>query len=510
MSSEVRLAREMRLLDVTMIGVGAMIGAGIFVLTGIAAGVAGPALVLVFLLNGLVAFLTAAAYAELGSAVHGAGGGYLWIKASLPDPSGFLAGWMDWFAHAVRGTPHYAIFFSTVLIIFMAVALPIEDVAAAASVMFLLLFGGVNIALIRLRKLRPDLDRGYKVPFMPFRPLLACGAMLFIAVFMFVGYPLAWLAAGGWIVAGFGFYHFYSRSREKAHTERVGWMERLERKEYRVLVAISSPETIESLMSMAVAIAGKHAGDIVVASVIEVPEGDSLFSGRRRTKAMEPLLERCVRFADEHGIRATSLVKIGRRTSESIVQTAREESCNLLILGPPRGTTFVERLVSSIGDYVLKTAPCQVAVVYGSIRSQDLTGVVVPVTTGPNSRLAVELTPAISDWIKGPARFMTIVPDDVDESTADRAMELARTTLSASEPPAELLALHGPDAARGLLAEVRLHDLVLVGAPSEGPISPLFGETVPGVLATHSSGPVVIVRNVEPHQSGRFQRFFFG
>lgn len=101
MSSEVRLAREMRLLDVTMIGVGAMIGAGIFVLTGIAAGVAGPALVLVFFLNGLVAFLTAAAYAELGSAVHGAGGGYLWIKASLPDPSGFLAGWMDWFAHAV-------------------------------------------------------------------------------------------------------------------------------------------------------------------------------------------------------------------------------------------------------------------------------------------------------------------------------------------------------------------------------------------------------------------------
>ncbi len=101
MAVEVRLSREMRLIDVTMIGVGAMIGAGIFVLTGIAAGVAGPALLLVFLLNGFVALLTAMAYAELGGAVHGAGGGYLWIKQSLPDPSGFLAGWMDWFAHAV-------------------------------------------------------------------------------------------------------------------------------------------------------------------------------------------------------------------------------------------------------------------------------------------------------------------------------------------------------------------------------------------------------------------------
>ena len=65
MAFEVRLSREMRLVDVTMIGVGAMIGAGIFVLTGIAAGVAGPALLLVFLLNGIVALLTAAAYVLL-------------------------------------------------------------------------------------------------------------------------------------------------------------------------------------------------------------------------------------------------------------------------------------------------------------------------------------------------------------------------------------------------------------------------------------------------------------
>ena len=41
-TEEVRLSREMSGFSVTMIGVGAMIGAGIFVLTGIAAGVAGP------------------------------------------------------------------------------------------------------------------------------------------------------------------------------------------------------------------------------------------------------------------------------------------------------------------------------------------------------------------------------------------------------------------------------------------------------------------------------------
>jgi amino acid transporter len=47
----VTLSRDLRLIDITMIGVGAMIGAGIFVLTGIAAGAAGPALILSFALN---------------------------------------------------------------------------------------------------------------------------------------------------------------------------------------------------------------------------------------------------------------------------------------------------------------------------------------------------------------------------------------------------------------------------------------------------------------------------
>ena len=72
------LSRDLGLFPVTMIGVGAMIGAGIFVLTGIAAGVAGPALLLVFALNGVIALLTAFAYAELGSCMPAAGGGYVW------------------------------------------------------------------------------------------------------------------------------------------------------------------------------------------------------------------------------------------------------------------------------------------------------------------------------------------------------------------------------------------------------------------------------------------------
>jgi amino acid transporter len=81
--ADVRLSREMMLMDATFVGVGAMIGAGIFVLTGIAAGVAGPALILVSALDRLVAVLAAMSCAELGSCDHRAGGGHLWVKEGL-------------------------------------------------------------------------------------------------------------------------------------------------------------------------------------------------------------------------------------------------------------------------------------------------------------------------------------------------------------------------------------------------------------------------------------------
>jgi basic amino acid/polyamine antiporter, APA family len=44
------------------------------------------------------------AYAELGSAMPEAGGGYLWIREGLPRPNAFISGWMAWFAHIFAGS----------------------------------------------------------------------------------------------------------------------------------------------------------------------------------------------------------------------------------------------------------------------------------------------------------------------------------------------------------------------------------------------------------------------
>ena len=88
-----------------MMGVGMMIGAGVFVTTGIGIGVAGPGGILVALaLNGLLAFLSVMTYAELSSAIPRAGAGYSYVQESIGGFTGFFCGWISWFAHTVAGS----------------------------------------------------------------------------------------------------------------------------------------------------------------------------------------------------------------------------------------------------------------------------------------------------------------------------------------------------------------------------------------------------------------------
>ena len=101
---EHRLVRSLGLVDVVMIGIAGMIGGAIFVLVGPAIGLAGSAVIIAFVINGIITLFTAMAYAELGSAMPEAGGGYLWVREGLPRPNAFISGWMAWFAHIVAGS----------------------------------------------------------------------------------------------------------------------------------------------------------------------------------------------------------------------------------------------------------------------------------------------------------------------------------------------------------------------------------------------------------------------
>lgn len=135
------LVRSLSLLDITMIGIAAMIGGAIFNLVGPAMHEAGPSLLIVFLVSGVISFFTALTYAELGSAFPEAGGGYRWVKEGLPRPNAFISGWIAWFAHMIAGSL-YAVsigdFFGSLLTNLGAASqyggIPIEKIIAVISI----------------------------------------------------------------------------------------------------------------------------------------------------------------------------------------------------------------------------------------------------------------------------------------------------------------------------------------------------------------------------------------
>lgn len=88
------LNRSMGLLDLIFLGVGCVIGTGIFVITGVVAATSGgPAIMLSFVLAGIACALAAFCYAEFSSAVPVSGSVYTYTYATLGEIFAFLIGW---------------------------------------------------------------------------------------------------------------------------------------------------------------------------------------------------------------------------------------------------------------------------------------------------------------------------------------------------------------------------------------------------------------------------------
>src|SRR4051812_28290587 len=88
-----KLRRAVGALDLTALGIGAIIGTGIFVIIGEAIGDSGPAIVLSFVLAGVTCIFSALSYAELASSIPVAGSAYTYSYATMGELLAWIIGW---------------------------------------------------------------------------------------------------------------------------------------------------------------------------------------------------------------------------------------------------------------------------------------------------------------------------------------------------------------------------------------------------------------------------------
>ena len=131
------LKRQIGLSGATAIGVGAIIGSGIFVVIGIVAGVSGPALIISMVIAGIIALFSALSVAELSSYMPVEGGVYL-IAGRLFSPFvGFAAGWIWIFSNIIMGAVEslgFAHYFSVIV-----PWIPIKGMALLFCLIFILI-----------------------------------------------------------------------------------------------------------------------------------------------------------------------------------------------------------------------------------------------------------------------------------------------------------------------------------------------------------------------------------
>ena len=400
--------------------------------------------------------------------------------------------------HPQRHTPHWAVSLSGSLMAILAWSLPIEHVAAAADIMFLLLFIMVNISVMVLRHKEPDRKRGFSIPWFPAIPILGLVTQGMLAVYLFTYSPVAWYVIAGWIGGGLlAYYAYFSKVEEKIKPKEILMEEVLVSREYSVLVPVSNQEQARVLGLIGSILAQSHGGEVLALYVARVPPQLSLADGRYFLKEGRQILERVIEQAKTREVPVHTVIRLGRNVAEAVRKTAIENASNFIVMGWPGRTETPGRIFGSVIDPILSDPPADMAVVRCRAY-RPLHSILVPVGGDPNSRLAARVAVAMARVGEfGPVRvtLLHVVPPRAGKSALVRAEQAFDHALEGIHyEHIERRVVEGINVVETVLKEIDGHDLVVIGATSESLFRNILVGSVSERIARESPVTVIMVK----------------
>jgi len=255
----------------------------------------------------------------------------------------------------------------------------------------------------------------------------------------------------------------------------------------KVLVAIVDPARDRGLIDVAAGLA-KEDGEIVLASVIEVPDGETLASAQPQARARRREL---TTLAGSHSIRP--LVTVARLGWAAIAEAAREERPDLLLIGWRRpGWDYLGTTIEDI----LREPPCDLAIVKGP--AGRARRILVPVRGGRYAELAAKIGVDLARANGGTVTLLHVAPEDRTSRRTSATLYQLVGERAFDERVDELLTRVG-DAEPVITDELSRHDLVLFGASGgPEPLGPI-GQRIIG-----QAKAAIIVRTRTPVASSVF------
>ncbi|MGQ9714525.1 MAG: DUF389 domain-containing protein [Anaerolineae bacterium] len=334
---------------------------------------------------------------------------------------------------------------------------------------------------------------------LPFHPLVpTTGAA--VAFFLLWSLPAASILGGAaWAGAGILFYMGYAHRAHMAAMEGVtvfrGRRARRLSTGLRILVPLAPGEERGTAFSLALALARQWKGEVLPLRILTPEEEDAEADRETFQKVAR---ERSILFEwavdEEVEVPVRPITRVSASVAEGILQTARAERCQLIVLG---WKAELPEVRGRVVEQVVRHAPCDVVVVEGSGKG-PLRRILVPTAGGPNAPVAAHVGLTLAADQGGEVTALYVCRAGATPAEMALARERIAQTL-AGLPHQDLarpkLLCTDEGVLEAILAEaIHNHDIILVGASEDSPLEThLFGN-LPEELARRYDGPVVIVK----------------
>ncbi|MFB6138411.1 MAG: amino acid permease [Halobacteriaceae archaeon] len=374
----------------------------------------------------------------------------------------------------------------------------IEAIAHFADFMLLTGLVVVNFAIVRSRQKYPDIDRGFEVPAVPYLPAVAVLANLALMLNVEPGALVIGLAAE---VVGVALWVSVIGTTSEAEIERetptVLEHTAPEEREYQILVPIAHPEHVEQLMRTARQVAADEGGEILVLSVVDLPDQTPLSAGRAEADERREILERAMAVeagADGRDVPVSGVVRIGHDVGDAIVHTVAQHDSDAVLMGwhgrPGRRRDVV---LGTTVDTVAREAPCDVLVERIGEESEPRS-ILLPTAGGPHAEYAASVAGAIAHTTGASVTVQRVVDPAATEREREAAAESVAATAEALGVDCETTVVEGADVVGEIVDASADHDLTIIGATREGWLQQLVFGTIPERVGSEAHGAVIMAK----------------
>ncbi|WP_049901026.1 amino acid permease [Natrinema sp. J7-1] len=343
--------------------------------------------------------------------------------------------------HPRFGTPYKSILITGSLIIAFLLFGDLEFLSTAGSVLHLIVYGLLNIALIVMREADPaDYDPDFEVPFYPVVPIL--GTISSFALIAYIEPRVILLSAGLVVFAGV-WYLLYARQRVENDGVFAGWI--LDRSEkmpdaavaaadsirptasvpdggdFRVMVPLANPRTEKELITLGGAIAKQRGGTVHAVHIVQVPDQTPLERAEQNDRInaeSKKLLEQARTDAETFNVPIETQTVLSHRSFEEVFDAARTFDADQVVMG--WGPASHGRAESRL-DELTHDLPCDCLVLRE--RGFDPSHILVPTAGGPDSVLGAEVTQLLRNEFDSDVTVLHALSDDETTDEGEQFLE---------------------------------------------------------------------------------------